>query len=306
LDTLAGLYDEPYSDSSSLPTYRVCQLAKQRVTVALSGDGGDEHFAGYRRYRWHMNEERLRSRIPLGLRKPVFGALGRMYPKADWAPKIFRAKTTFESLARNSVEAYLHSVSHASQEQRDAMFSDSMKRELQGYRVQEVFNHHAKNCPTDDPLSMIQYLDMKTYLAGDILTKVDRASMAHSLEVRVPLLDHKFVEWVSGIPSSYKLRGQEGKYILKKSLEPLLPKDVLYRPKMGFGVPLGKWFRGPLRERLRTTIVEGGLAETGLFNQRYLERMVSDHQSGRREYSAQLWALLMFQATTQNDNFSVG
>jgi asparagine synthase (glutamine-hydrolysing) len=306
LDTLAGLYDEPYSDSSSLPTYRVCQLAKQRVTVALSGDGGDEHFAGYRRYRWHMNEERLRSRIPLGLRKPVFGALGRIYPKADWAPKIFRAKTTFESLARNSVEAYLHSVSHASQEQRDAMFSDSMKRELQGYRVQEVFNHHAKNCPTDDPLSMIQYLDMKTYLAGDILTKVDRASMAHSLEVRVPLLDHKFVEWVSGIPSSYKLRGQEGKYILKKSLEPLLPKDVLYRPKMGFGVPLGKWFRGPLRERLRTTIVEGGLAETGLFNQRYLERMVSDHQSGRREYSAQLWALLMFQATTQNDNFSVG
>jgi len=306
LDTLADLYDEPYSDSSSIPTYRVCQLAKQRVTVALSGDGGDEHFAGYRRYRWHMNEERLRSRIPLGLRKPLFGALGRIYPKADWAPRIFRAKTTFESLARNSVEAYLHSVSHASDEQRNAMFSDNFKRELQGYRVQEVFNHHAQRCPTDDPLSLIQYLDMKTYMVGDILTKVDRASMAHSLEVRVPLLDHKFVEWVSGIPSSYKLKGQEGKYILKKSLEPHLPKDVLYRPKMGFGVPLGKWFRGPLRERLRSHIVEGGLADTGLFNQKYLERLVADHQSGRREYSAQLWALLMFQATTQNDDFAVG
>ena len=305
LDQLADLYDEPYADSSAIPTYRVCQLAKQRVTVALSGDGGDEHFAGYRRYRWHMNEERLRSALPLGVRRPLFGALGRMYPKADWAPRIFRAKTTFESLARNSVEAYLHSVSLTSEEQRAAMFSDGLKRQLQGYRAQEVFDHHAAKSPTDDPLSLIQYLDMKTYLVGDILTKVDRASMAHSLEVRVPLLDHKFVEWVSGIPSTYKLKGQEGKYILKKSLESHLPKDVLYRPKMGFGVPLGKWFRGPLAKRLRENIVEGGLADTGLFNQAYLERMVNDHQSGRREYSAPLWSLLMFQAAIKNDDFAV-
>jgi asparagine synthase (glutamine-hydrolysing) len=306
LDTLANLYDEPYADSSAIPTYRVCQLARQRGTVALSGDGGDEHFAGYRRYRWHMNEESLRSRLPLGLRKPLFGTLGRLYPKADWAPRIFRAKTTFESLARNSVEAYLHSVSLTSASQRQSMFSEGLKRELQGYSVQEVFDHHARRSPTDDPLSLIQYLDMKTYLVGDILTKVDRASMAHSLEVRVPLLDHKFVEWVSGIPANYKLRGKEGKYLLKKSLEPHLPRDVLYRPKMGFGVPLGKWFRGPLKERLRSTIVEGGMADTGLFNLRYLEQMVSDHQSGRREYSAPLWSLLMFQAAIQNDDFAIG
>jgi asparagine synthase (glutamine-hydrolysing) len=306
LDTLAELYDEPYADSSAIPTYRVCQLARQRVTVALSGDGGDEHFAGYRRYRWHMNEESLRSKLPLGLRKPLFGALGRIYPKADWAPRVFRAKTTFESLARNSVEAYLHSVSLTSTSQRQSMFSQGLKRELQGYSAQEVFDHHAGRCPTDDPLSLIQYLDMKTYLVGDILTKVDRASMAHSLEVRVPLLDHKFVEWISGIPANYKLRGSEGKYLLKKALEPHLPKDVLYRPKMGFGVPLGKWFRGPLKDRLRSTIVEGGLAETGLFNQRYLEQLVSDHQSGRREYSAPLWSLLMFQAAIQHDDFAIG
>jgi asparagine synthase (glutamine-hydrolysing) len=306
LDTLAELYDEPYADSSAIPTYRVCQLARQRVTVALSGDGGDEHFAGYRRYRWHMNEESLRSKLPLGLRKPLFGALGRVYPKADWAPRVFRAKTTFESLARNSVEAYLHSVSLTSTSQRQSMFSQGLKRELQGYSAQEVFDHHAGRCPTDDPLSLIQYLDMKTYLVGDILTKVDRASMAHSLEVRVPLLDHKFVEWISGIPANYKLRGSEGKYLLKKALEPHLPKDVLYRPKMGFGVPLGKWFRGPLKDRLRSTIVEGGLAETGLFNQRYLEQLVSDHQSGRREYSAPLWSLLMFQAAIQHDDFAIG
>lgn len=306
LDTLAALYDEPYADSSAIPTYRVCQLARERVTVALSGDGGDENFAGYRRYRWHMNEERLRSALPLGLRKPVFGALGRLYPKLDWAPRVLRAKTTFESLARNSVEAYLHSVSLTSQEQRTAMFSDALQRELQGYRAVETFEYHARRSPTDEPLSLIQYLDMKTYLVGDILTKVDRASMAHALEVRVPLLDHKFVEWVSGLPVNFKLRGQEGKYIFKKALEPHLPRDVLYRSKMGFGVPLGKWFRGPLRQRLRESLLEGGLAETGLFNKAYLEELVTGHQSGLREYSAPLWSLMMFQAAIANDGFSVG
>lgn len=306
LDTLAALYDEPYADSSAIPTYRVCQLARERVTVALSGDGGDENFAGYRRYRWHMNEERLRRVLPLGIRRPVFGALGRLYPKLDWAPRVFRAKTTFESLARNSVEAYLHSVSVTSEAQRTLMFSDALQRELQGYRAVETFDYHAQRSPTEDPLSLIQYLDMKTYLVGDILTKVDRASMAHSLEVRVPLLDHKFVEWVSGLPVSSKLRGQEGKYIFKKALEPYLPRDVLYRPKMGFGVPLGKWFRGPLKQRLRECLLEGGLAQTGLFRQSYLEELVSDHQSGLREYSAPLWALIMFQAAIVDDDFALG
>lgn len=305
LETLAALYDEPYADSSAIPTYRVCQLARERVTVALSGDGGDENFAGYRRYCWHMNEERVRSRLPLGLRKPVFGALGRLYPKLDWAPRVLRAKTTFESLARNSVEAYLHSVSLTSQDQRNAMFSGALKRELQGYRAGETFEYYARRSPTDDPLSLIQYIDMKTYLVGDILTKVDRASMAHALEVREPLLDHKLVEWVSGLPVSYKLRGQEGKYIFKKALEPHLSRDILYRSKMGFGVPLGKWFRGPLRQKLREALLEGGLAETGLFNTAYLEKLVTDHQSGLREYSAPLWSLMMFQAAIANDGFTV-
>ncbi|MEQ9395889.1 XrtA/PEP-CTERM system amidotransferase [Haliea sp.] len=307
LDELGALYDEPYADSSAIPTYRVCQLAKQRVTVALSGDGGDEHFAGYRRYRWHMHEERLRQALPLGLRRPLFGALGRLYPKADWAPRVFRAKTTFQALARNSVQAYLHSVSICSDEQRAALFSDGFKRELQGYSVHSVFDDHAANSPTDDPLSMIQYLDMKTYLVGDILTKVDRASMAHALEVRVPFLDHPFTEWVSGLPPAWKLRGQEGKYLLKKSLESHLPHDVLYRDKMGFGVPLAKWFRGPLRQRLRQDLLEsGGLAATGLFNQDYLARLVDEHQSGLRDHSAPLWTLLMFQATVRDDQFVVG
>jgi asparagine synthase (glutamine-hydrolysing) len=305
IDQLADLYDEPYADSSAIPTYRVCQLAKKHVTVALSGDGGDEHFAGYRRYRWHMNEEKLRSRLPLWFRRVLFGFLGRVYPKADWAPKFLRAKSTFQSLARNSVEAYMHSVSLAKDDQREALFSDKLKQQLDGYNAINTFNHYAERSPTDDPMSLIQYIDIKTYLVGDILTKVDRASMAHSLEVRVPLLDHKFVEWISSLPSEYKLKGKEGKYILKKSLEPYLPNDVLYRPKMGFGVPLANWFRGPLKERLRSRIVEGGLADTGLFNQQYLEKLFNQHQSGRRDHSAVLWSLLMFEATTKNDNIQL-
>jgi len=300
IDRLAALYDEPFADSSAIPTYRVCELARKRVTVALSGDGGDENFAGYRRYRWHMIEERLRSKLPLGLRKPLFGLLGSVYPKADWAPKFLRAKTTFESLARDSVEGYFHSVSILDNKLRMRLFTRDFYRDLQGYRAVEVLRHYADKSPTTDALSLIQYLDMKTYLVGDILTKVDRASMAHSLEVRVPLLDYELVEWVSGLPASLKLRHQEGKYILKKSLEPYLPHEVLYRNKMGFSVPLASWFRGPLRERVRTVLLGNTLADTGIFDMGFIKKMLDQHQSGRRDYSAPIWTLLMFEAFLRN------
>ncbi len=300
LDTLAGLYDEPYADSSAIPTYRVCQLARKRVTVALSGDGGDENFAGYRRYRYAMAEQNVRSMMPLALRKPLFGFLGNYYPKADWAPRVFRAKTTFESLAHDLVEGYFHGVSIMPDRVRDQLFSDQFRRNLHGYRAIEVMRGHAANAPSDDPLSMVQYLDLKTYLPGDILTKVDRASMAHALEVRVPLLDHKFVEWVSGLSSSMKLRGSEGKYIFKKSLEPHLPDDILYRAKMGFSIPLASWFRGPLKQRVRDALLGPTLADTGIFNTGFLKEMVEQHQSGRRDHSAPIWTLLMFEAFLRN------
>jgi asparagine synthase (glutamine-hydrolysing) len=296
VDTLATVYDEPYADSSALPTYRVCQLAVKHVKVALSGDGGDEHFAGYRRYRWFRYEERMRSALPLMLRRPLFGALGRLYPKADWAPKVLRAKTTFEALARDTVEGYFHGVSLLSDVQRARLFSPALKRELQGYRAVEVMRRHAAVAPTDDALSLVQYLDMKTYLVGDILTKVDRASMAHALEVREPLLDHELMGWVSGLPTDLKLRGTEGKYLLKKAMEPYLPHDVLYRKKMGFSVPLAAWFRGPLAATIRSVVMGERLASTGLFNADYLRELLDAHQSGRRDYSVPLWTVLMFDA----------
>lgn len=296
IDQLAGLYDEPYADSSALPTYRVCELAKKQVTVVLSGDGGDENLAGYRRYRWHTYEEQMRSWLPDSIRKPVFGLLGQVYPKADWAPKIFRAKSTLESIARDSMEGYFHSVSVLSNEVRDKLFSDQFKSDLQGYQAINVFRRYVDKAPTDNPMSMVQYLDIKTYLPGDILTKVDRASMAHALEVRVPLLDHKLVEWMAGIQPDMKLRGREGKYIFKKSLESYLPNDILYRPKMGFSVPLSAWFKGPLKDKVRAALLGDTMTQCGLFNTAFLEHIVNQHQSGLRDYSSAIWSLLMFEA----------
>ena len=300
IDTLARLYDEPYADSSAIPTYRVCQLARKHVTVALSGDGGDESFGGYRRYRLHLMEERMRAALPAGIRQPLFGLLGRVYPKADWAPRMLRAKTTFEGMGRTAVQAYFNSVSILRAPMREQLFSAELKRELAGYSAQEVFDFHAGRAGTDDPLALVQYLDLKTYLVGDINTKVDRASMAHSLEVREPLMDHKLVEWLATLPSSLKVRGQEGKFLLKKALEPQLPADVLYRPKMGFSVPLARWFRGPLKQRVRDAVLGERLAGTGWFERGYLQHLVDAHQSGARDYSAPLWTLLMFEAFLRN------
>jgi asparagine synthase (glutamine-hydrolysing) len=294
IDQLVATYDEPYADSSSLPTYRVCELARRHVTVALSGDGGDESFGGYRRYRLHANEEKVRALLPLGLRRSVFGALGCLYPKADWAPRVFRAKSTFESLARDSVEAYFHSMSILRDPMRRRLFSPSLQRELGGYNAVEVFRRHARAAGTDDALALIQYLDLKTYLVGDINTKVDRASMAHALEVREPLMDHPLVEWLATLPSSLKLHDGQGKWLFKRTMEPHLSREILYRPKMGFAVPLARWFRGPLSNRVRDSLLGPRLEGTGWFERRYLEELVDHHQSGRRDYSAPIWTLLMF------------
>jgi asparagine synthase (glutamine-hydrolysing) len=297
LDELAKVYDEPFADSSAIPTYRVCQLARTRVTVALSGDGGDESFAGYRRYKWFMNEESVRSRVPEPLRAPLFGTLGRWYPKMDRAPRFLRAKATLEAIARDSVNGYFHGVCVTPDRVRLPLYSSEFLHQLGDYRAIEVFQQHARHCPAEDPLSLVQYLDFKTYLPGDILVKVDRASMAHSLEVRCPILDYTYVDWVSGLPPGLKLRQGEGKYIFKKALEPVLPRDILYRRKMGFAVPLASWLRGPLRQRVRDRLCGARAAQSGLFVPTAIERLVRQHETGARDHSAVLWALLMLDAS---------
>lgn len=294
LSVLASTYDEPFADSSAIPTYRVCELARKHVTVALSGDGGDENLAGYRRYRWFEFEEKFRRKIPDSLRVPIFRFLGSVYPKMDWAPRMFRAKATLEAIGRNSIQGYFHGVSVASDSLRDMLFSDQFRTSLAGYRANEVFDQHAASFEGVDSLSLAQYLDIKTYLPGDILTKVDRASMANSLEVRVPLLDHEIVEWMATLPTGLKLHRGEGKYVFKKAMEGKLPRDVLYRPKMGFAVPLANWFRGPLRDLVREKVLSESMTESGIFNYGTLRNILDQHSAGTRDYSAIVWSLLMF------------
>ena len=294
IDMLPSLYDEPYSDSSAMPTYRVCQMARKKVTVALSGDGGDEVFAGYRRYNMHMNEDKVRNMLPLGLRKAIFAPLGKLYPKLDWAPKFLRAKTTFQSMAMDSVEGYHNSISILRTDERDKLFSADFKQKLNGYNSLQVFRRYQQKTKALDPLKTVQYIDLKTYLVGDILTKVDRASMAHSLEVRVPFLDHKFIEWAFKLESSANLQQGVGKLSLKKLMEPHLPEDVLYRKKMGFSVPLAEWFRGPLQQKLQDSVLSERMLGCGIFAPEQLQRLVKDHISGLKDNSASLWTLMMF------------
>jgi asparagine synthase (glutamine-hydrolysing) len=179
---------------------------------------------------------------------------------------------------------------------RRRLFSHAFKARVGGYSAIDVLRRHAAAAGTDDPLALIQYLDLKTYLVGDINTKVDRASMAHSLEVREPLMDHPLVEWLASLPSDLKIRGRESKFLLKRTMAPQLPRDLMYRPKMGFAVPLSRWFRGPLKERMRDAMLGEHLAATGLFNTSYLKHLVDAHLTGTRDYSTPLWTLLMFEA----------
>ena len=306
IDRLSSVYDEPYADSSALPTYRLCELARKHVTVALSGDGGDESFGGYRRYQIHLREEQMRSVLPLGLRRPLFGALGTLYPQALWAPRALRAKATFQTLSRDSVQAYFNLIAVVDDPTRRRLFSASFRRELAGYSALEVLRRHARHAPQDDPLALVQYLDLKTYLVDDINTKVDRASMAHALEVREPLMDHPLVEWLASLPSSLKLTGNEGKFLLKKAMEPMVPHDVLYRRKMGFAVPLARWFRGPLKQRMESVLLGERIAQTGLFDAAFLRQMVDQHRSGARDFSAAIWSLLMFDAFLKRSQNGTG
>ncbi len=291
-DTVARMFDEPFADASALATWRVSQLARETVTVALSGDGADEIFAGYRRYRFQHAEERVRSFVPQGWRELVFGGLARAYPKADWAPQIFRAKSTFAALALGGGEAYARAVGVTMPEERAALFSDSFKRSLHGHRAKDRYVAAMRDAPARDPLDRAQYADLKIWLPGDILTKVDRTSMAVSLEAREPLLDHRLVEFAATLPVSMRLRGGEGKWLMKRTMRGTLPNDILYRRKMGFVTPVSAWFRGPLASEARRL---SGLADTGWFERATLDRVAEDHIAGRRDHGRLLWQLAMFE-----------
>lgn len=299
MNVLSDAFDEPFADASALPTWRVCQLARETVTVALSGDGADEAFAGYRRHKFQHAEERLRGLLPAGLRHGVFGALGRHYPKADWAPRFLRAKTTFQSLARDGGEAYARSVGVTLPEQREALFTGAFRQSLSGHRAEDRYISAMANAPARDALDRAQYADMKIWLPGDILTKVDRTSMNVSLEAREPLLDYKLVEFAARLPVSLRLSGGEGKWLLKKTMEGHLPEDILYRPKMGFVTPISAWFKGPLANEAADLGTSSTLAETGWFDSGTIAKAARDHKAGIADHGRLLWQLVMLEKSVK-------
>nr|NJM02128.1 asparagine synthase (glutamine-hydrolyzing) [Desulfobacula sp.] len=293
IEKLAWHYDEPFADSSAVPTYYVSKMAREKVTVSLSGDGGDENFAGYRRYFMDARETLVRNMIPELFRRPLFGFLGRLYPKADYLPQIFRGKAFLSNVARDPADAYYFSVSAVHDAYKPDFFNPETIKAIGGYRTYDLFKSIYETAPAQDHLSRIQYLDIKTYLCDDILTKVDRASMAVSLEVRCPILDHVFMEYAASIPSRLKLKGLEGKHIFKKALKKYLPDNILYRQKMGFGVPILEWLRKDLNVYARDMVLEGE-ASRNYLNLPYLEKIWNEHQRGTRNWSTQLWIIMMF------------
>lgn len=293
---LPRIFDEPFGDSSALPCVRLMALARKHVTVALSGDGGDELFAGYRRYGFHLREEAIRAAVPSTIRTSVFGALARLYPQLDWMPRPLRARHTFRELSLDSVMGYFWNVSVVDDDLRRQLFSPSLQRELGGYSASEVIRAAFASAPSDDPLTRAQYVDIKTWLPGDILTKVDRTAMASSLEVRVPMLDHQFVEWALGLPAALKYSRGRSKILLKKAFELFVPHDLLYRPKQGFTAPLAMWFRGSLGDRLCHELRnKHGLIDSGLFDEAVVSRFLDEHRRGLSDHSRPLWLLWMFQ-----------
>ena len=293
VDRLAGMFDEPFADASALPTWRVCQLARESVTVALSGDGADEAFAGYRRQVFHLREEQARSSLPQALRGPLFGALGRVWPQADWAPRPLRARATLLALAGDGAQGYARALSVIPPEVRRGLYSDSLRRELGEYRAEQPLVDLMRAAPARSGLDRAQYADLRFWLPGDILTKVDRTSMNVSLEAREPLLDHRLIEFAARLPHRQRVRGRQGKWLLKHTMERYLPQNILYRPKQGFVTPIAEWFRGPLAGTAREIVSAAGLARTGWFDPARLTGLADDHIAGRRDNARILWQMLM-------------
>ena len=237
--------------------------------------------------------------MPQSFRGPVLGWLGSVYPKADWAPRPFRAKSTLLSLARSGPEGYAEAVGVTTPSGRRSVYSDALQRDLGEYHAEHRMIDLMENAPAQNGLDQAQYADMKMWLPGDILTKVDRTSMAVGLEAREPLLDYRLMEFAAKLPTDLRVHKGQGKYLLKKSMEQYLPDDILYRPKMGFVTPIAQWFRGPLADQARDITSGGALARTGWFDGKALRKVADDHISGRSDNSRLLWQLLMLDKSLQ-------
>jgi asparagine synthase (glutamine-hydrolysing) len=296
VETLTSSLEEPFGDSSMLPTYYVSCMARKHVTVALSGDGGDEIFAGYDRYGIHQRRQ-VFERIPRWAWR-VYRE--QVYPRL---PKNMRGRKFSYNVSLPWRERYVDGISFVPSFERDMPLLSGEFRGLlrTGGNPDNVMYRYFEQAPAKDPVSQMLYVDTKTYMVADILTKVDRMSMATSLEVRVPILDHLFVEWATGLPADWKLRGGVQKYILRKLAERVgVPREALYRRKQGFALPLVHWMRNELKDLIMTVLLEPKTMQRGYFNPAGVRQLLDEHFRGRRDQSDRIWRLLIFELWHRN------
>jgi asparagine synthase (glutamine-hydrolysing) len=272
IDTIVAAFDEPFADATALQTYRLSVLAREGVTVALSGNGADEVFAGYRRHASHAAEERVRRLIPRGPRETLFRAT---------------------ALGRSGEEAYADAVGVTRWRLREQLYSPAAARLLDGHRAEDRYIAAMRAAPARDPIDRAQYADLKIGLPGNILTRVDRMSMAAGLEAREPMLDHRLVEFAARLPARMRVRRSASKWLMKRAMRRYLPDEILHRPKQPLATPVSAWFRGPLADEAARIAHGSALAETGWFAADAIERVVAEHRSGRVEHGRLIWQLLM-------------
>jgi asparagine synthase (glutamine-hydrolysing) len=291
VDVLPWFYDEPHADPSTVPTWLVSRMAREHVTVALSGDGGDETFAGYRRYLHDVAENRLRRAIG-GPGRAFARAAGRVYPRLERAPRVLRGKTFLTNVGDDPARAYWRSVTRIDRADALELLAPDLRARLLDHDPFEEFARHYRRPDVDDPLYRAQYADFHTYLPDQILAKVDRASMAVSLEVRVPLLDHRFCGAFANLPREEKIRGGRGKHALRRALRDRLPVEVLDGEKRGFDTPLAAWLRGPLRAAAHAAVEE---LPADWFDRARLRGLLAEHDAGQRDHGRLLWSLLVLE-----------
>tara|TARA_B100000780_G_scaffold278588_2_gene252665 strand:- start:9989 stop:11869 length:1881 start_codon:yes stop_codon:yes gene_type:complete len=294
LEHIAGFFDEPFADPSLVPTYFVSELARKAVTVALAGDGGDEMFAGYQKYTTDDIENKLRNKFPKSIRKHLFPGLAKI---SGAIPGTIgkKAKSLLTSLSQEPGMGFYITNSMMTDEAWEQLAKPQIKDQLNGYHPSQYTLDMYNKADGPDHLSKILYTDIKTYMTGDILVKVDRMSMAHSLEVRAPILDYQVTEFAATLPSSQKYRDGEKKYLLKEVFKPFIPESLLYRKKMGFSTPLDEWFRSELKEFSEKRIQNKKSGLHSIFNGNAIERVWNEHQSKQRNHGIILWSMLMYQ-----------
>jgi len=292
LPKLIWHYNEPYADSSAIPTYYVSQITRQHVTVALNGDGGDEAFAGYERY---LANKIARSyeKIPAFIREGVILPLINRLPEDTTRKSLTRRIKRFTAAIRETPERrYVRWVSIFNNLQKKELYSSEMREGMVDLDSVNLLVDVYRQAKADNFLDSTMFVDCMTSLPDDLLVKVDIASMANSLEARSPFLDHKLVEFAASLPPDLKLKGKTTKYILKKALKEYLPKDILYRDKMGFGVPIGRWFRNELKDYAYEILLDTRAKERGYFNPDSVKKILDEHTSGRIDHWCRIWGLL--------------